>query len=183
MIEEAVEQVFNSGVYRFLADGVDYRDLRDIQAAVTEWSGWGAGWTAAAAKHVEIAENALVGRRTLTAGEALSRVSLYCHYGQGPLYFDPARKRAIQSRKEELFRRAATLLDPPLERAEIPFEQTSLPAYLRLPKGTRPSPCAILLGGLDTTRRTTFSSTICAPGAGWRPLRSMARARARCSIE
>lgn len=156
MIEDTVGQVFNSGIYRFLADGVDYRDLEDIRAAVREWSEWGAGWTAAAAKHVELAEGALARRRTLTAGEALWRASLYCHYGQGPLYFDPEQKRTIQREKEKLFERAATLLDPPLERLEIPFERTSLPAYLRLPRGARPFPCAILLGGLDTTKEDYF---------------------------
>ena len=153
MPKQPVDDAFNPGIHRMLADGVHYRDIKDIQAGIQDWSEWGRAWTDAATRYEEIAEKALARGRTLTAGEALARASLYCHYALGPLYFDPEQRKVIQKRKEDLFKRAAPWLAPPLQRREIPFEQVSLPAYLRLPAtGARRHPCAVLVGGLDTTK-------------------------------
>ena len=44
MSKERVEQVINQGIHRFLADGVIYRDLMDIRAAMPDWSQWRAVW-------------------------------------------------------------------------------------------------------------------------------------------
>jgi 2,6-dihydroxypseudooxynicotine hydrolase len=77
---------------------------------------------------------------------------LYFHYAQNLYYDDLKVKRAAHDRKVSVFRRAAPLFDPPLERVAIPFEKTSLPAYLRLAPGRAQAPCVILLGGLDTTK-------------------------------
>ena len=45
MSKERVEQVINLCIHRFLADGVIYRDLMDIRAAMPDWSQWCAVWS------------------------------------------------------------------------------------------------------------------------------------------
>lgn len=54
---------------------------------------------------------------------------------------------------------AAPLLDPPLGRIEVPFGDTALPGYLRLPRNVEAPPCVILLGGLDSTKEEQFAFT------------------------
>ena len=132
MSKHDVSQVNTQGIHRFLADGVHYRDLLDIQAATADWSQWCRVWSEFAAAAEARGDAAL--RQSLTRTAAAEF------------------RRAAHDRKVSVFRRAAPLFDPPLERVAIPFEKTSLPAYLRLPSGRPQAPCVILLGGLDTTK-------------------------------
>ena len=152
MSRERVEHVISQGIHRFLADGVHYRDLMDILAAAPDWSQWCATWSRYAAATEKRGTQALSGSLTRTAATEFARAALYFHYAQNLYYDDPALKRATHDRKVSAFRRAAPLLDPPLEPVTIPFDGIELPGYLRLPPGRSKPPCVILLGGLDTTK-------------------------------
>lgn len=152
MSKAVVDELLTHGIHRFLADGVHYRDLRDVQAATDDWSRWCAVWSAFAAEAEARGEGALARGSRLTAGGEFARAALYYHYAQYLFYADPAAKRAAHERKVAAFRRAAPLLDPPLTRVEIPFEAITMPGYLRVPPGPGKPPCVILLGGLDTTK-------------------------------
>lgn len=152
MSKERVEQVFNQGVHRFLADGVNYRDLMDIRAAIADWSQWCPVWSRFAEAAEERGVLAFGRSLTCTAAREFARAALYFHYAQNLYYDDPAVKRAAHDRKVAVFRRAAPLLDPPLVPVEIPFDGIAMPGYLRLPRGQAKPPCVILLGGLDTTK-------------------------------
>jgi 2,6-dihydroxypseudooxynicotine hydrolase len=109
-------------------------------------------WSEFAAAAEERGDAALKRSHTRTAAGEFARAALYFHYAQNLYYDDLKIKRAAHDRKVSVFRRAAALFDPPLERVEISFEKISLPAYLRVPLGGKPAPCVILLGGLDTTK-------------------------------
>jgi len=152
MSRQRVEQVINQGMHRFLADGVHYRDLVDIRDEMRDWSEWCRVW----ARHAALAEArgdvALDRSLTRTAAREFVRAALYFHYAQNLYYDDAALKRATHDRKVAVFRRAAGLLDPPLEPVVIPFDGIALPGYLRMPAGRSKPPCVILLGGLDTTK-------------------------------
>ena len=152
MSKQIVDRVITEGVHRFLADGVHYRDLLDIQAATSDWSEWPRVWSAFAAAAEERGEAALKQSHTPTAAGEFGRAALYFHYAQN-LYYDHIDvKRSTHERKVAVFKRAAPLYDPPLERIEIPFDEITLPGYLRVPRGQEKAPCVILLGGLDTTK-------------------------------
>jgi 2,6-dihydroxypseudooxynicotine hydrolase len=79
---------------------------------------------------------------------------------QNLYYDDPQLKRTVHDRKVAVFAHAATMLSPPLQPVSIPFDGIEMPGYLRLPEdakagaqdGSKPPPCVILLGGLDTTK-------------------------------
>ncbi len=152
MADAQADEILTQGVHRFLADGVHYRDLLDIGKAIRKWSDWCRVWSEFAAEGAARGETALKAGFRVTAARELARASLYYHYAQNFFYDDMAQKRAAEDAKVAAFRRAATLLDPPLERVDIPFEGAVIPGYLRLPKSVAKPPCAILLGGLDTTK-------------------------------
>ncbi len=152
MSKQRVEQVFSQGIHRFLADGVHYRDLVDIQAAIEDWSQWCTVWSRFAQAAEDRGKAALDRSLSRTAAREFARAALYFHYAQNLYYDDPALKRATHDRKVAVFRRAAALLDPPLEPVAIAFDAIELPGYLRLPNNRSKPPCVILLGGLDTTK-------------------------------
>ena len=79
------------------------------------------------------------------------------------------------------FLRAAPMMDPPLERIEIPFEGKKVVGYLQIPKGTNRPPVVIHWGGVDGWKEDRRSNsellhkeglatfTIDMPGAGENP--------------
>ena len=152
MSKQIVDRVITEGTHRFLADGVHYRDLLDIQAASSDWAEWPRVWSQFAAAAEERGEAALGRSHAITAAAELARAALYFHYAQNLYYDDVAVKREVHDRKVAVFKRAAALFDPPLERVAIPFDGIVLPAYLRVPRVRTKAACVILLGGLDTTK-------------------------------
>jgi 2,6-dihydroxypseudooxynicotine hydrolase len=73
-------------------------------------------------------------------------------------FHDPARREAGQRAKSELYQQAAPHLLPAAERADIAFEETSIPGYLRRPaQGDGGSvPCVVLIGGLESTKEESY---------------------------
>lgn len=108
------------------------------------------------------------GRASLAAGHALSgrdhllRASTYYrtaeYYSEGTTT-TPAQ---IGTRSERCFADAATLLDPPVHRLEVPFAGGLLPGYLangRTPDGSagdEPRPTLILVGGFDSSAEELY---------------------------
>ena len=155
MTRARVDEVIGQGMHRFLGDGVHYRDLLDIRAAMDDWSQWCTVWSQfgdAAEQRGRIAEDQ---GHIRTAAREYARAALYFHYAQNLYYDDPQLKRTVHDRKVAVFARAAPMLSPPLQPVSIPFDGIEMPAYLRLPEGRKDGskpPCVILLGGLDTTK-------------------------------
>jgi pimeloyl-ACP methyl ester carboxylesterase len=68
----------------------------------------------------------------------------------------PGKRRAYESglRAFELYGRH---LDPPLETVRIPFEDTELVAYLRIPAAVRPAPLVFGINGLDSRKEDVIA--------------------------
>ncbi len=137
---------------RFLSNGVDYNDLQRIINAMNSWDDWCRTWSEVGAEHADYAEKALADGRLFTAGQAFARAAIYYHFGQMIFYTDKAQKFAAHDRQVQLYRKAAPLLRPPAEPLEIPFEDRSMPGYMRLPRGEGPHPCVILVCGTDSVK-------------------------------
>lgn len=152
MKKETPAESINRSMHRLLADGVHYRDAIDIRNAITEPGGWLSVWSQWAKETERRADEALGKGNNRTAGEGFARASLYYHYAQYLWYNDVAAKERTHGLKVAAFHRAAPLLDPPAEIVSVPFEDTTLPGYLRLPRNVKSPPCVILQGGLDTTK-------------------------------
>lgn len=158
--KQTVDKTIQGSIHRMLSDGVNYRDLLAIQANMQGPQDWCRSWMSAAGVHEEIARKALREGHSVTASQALARASLYCHFAQGYYTYDrPAERLKAERRRQTLFREAAPILTPPLEYVEIPFGQTLISAYLRLPASATKSACVILLGGLDTTKEDALALT------------------------
>lgn len=140
---------------RLLLDGIPHADLREAEARDPGVS-WLDFWTAKAAHYEGLGDDALADGHELSAGEWLWLASLCCQYAQF-LWFDEGRAD-VQRRKADLYRKAAPLLCPSAERVEVPIDRTAIPGYLRLaarPLRT-PMPCAVLLGGLESTKEESY---------------------------
>ena len=152
-------EVFRYWIPRLVADGVDFNDIDAVRARVTRWEDWPRAWAERGEEHVAWARECLANGHRLTAGEARVRASLCYHFGQIIAFNDPATKADLQNRKVEAFREAGPLLQPPAERIEVLWRSLRLPGYLRLPVGARPSPCVVLIPGLDATKEDFHSLT------------------------
>jgi 2,6-dihydroxypseudooxynicotine hydrolase len=157
MSRAVAEKAIDQGLYRFLADGVHYRDLMDIRSKLPDWPSWCNVWSGFAAE-AEARADALIARNALrSAGEDLARASLYYHYSQYLMFDNLPLKRKAHGQKIAAFTRALPLLDPAMKRVEIAFEGIKMAAYLRLPPNVDNPPCVILMGGLDTTKEDYLS--------------------------
>lgn len=137
---------------RMLADGIVLQDVRHVRAQAAEWADWLPAWLERADVHERHAVDALAKGAGLTAASHFIRASLCAHYAQFMAFHDPSAKDAAAARKVALYHRAAPLLAPPADAIEIPFVGGSLPGYLRLPPGSGPAACAVLVGGLDAAK-------------------------------
>ena len=131
MSRDVVDFLYTTYTYRFLAEGVAWRDLNDLRARIQDVRDWAPAWTDSARAAEERAHRALSSACRLTAGTELARAALHHFFAQFLLWQEPEVKRAAYLRCVEAFRRAAPLLDPPLERLDIPFRDITMPAYLR----------------------------------------------------
>jgi 2,6-dihydroxypseudooxynicotine hydrolase len=156
MTRALIDEVMAEAHGRMLGDGIWYPDLREILEGVQHWDQWFEAWTEMADRYERLAEEALARGFRVSAGEYYWRACMHHHYAQFLYFAHPAKREAGQRAKEKLYRKAAPLLVPAAERLEIPIDNTSLPAYLRLPPGTQPAPCAILIGGLESTKEESY---------------------------
>ena len=161
-------EAFGYWIPRLVADGVDYNDIEAVRGRLGRWEDWPRAWAERGAAHEAWARECLAAGHRLTGGEALVRASLCYHFGQIIAFHDPAEKADLQRRKVDAFREAAPLLRPPAERLEFPWRRVALPGYLRLPEGSRPASCVVLIPGLDATKEDfhTFTELCLCRGLG-----------------
>jgi hypothetical protein len=102
--------------------------------------------------------------------------------GRWPTEKHSAGKRRAYERGLEAFQQYGKLLDPPIETIRVPFEDSELVMYLRLPEGVRPAPLVFGINGLDSRKEDVIAGTnsyieaglaasaIDMPGTGQAPL-------------
>lgn len=155
MSDHEVSTTLRSNAARIISDGIPYGDLLFLEQDITEPAQWCERWVALSATYEKLADAAVENGSTMTAAELLWRAALCCHFGQG-IRMDVAHDAKLHAdqRKNLLFQRAAPWLSPPMQRVAIPYEDGSLPGYLRLPNGKHDTglPCVVVFGGLDTTK-------------------------------
>jgi len=148
----SVGDFLESVTFRMLADGMLLQDIRLAATSVRSWEGWPAFWMNVSSVHEGHADEALRYATRQTTASHLLRSSLCAHYAQFMAFDMPEPKARAAIAKIELFRRASSLLEPAAELIGIPFDGATLPAYLRVPGGIKPTPVVVLVGGLDATK-------------------------------
>ena len=147
------DEVLRYWIPRLVADGGDPNDALAVRNKASTWDEWPDAWA-----DLGDGYRALAGRRSarghgLSAAEALVRAAICYHFGQVVAFHLPDVKTDLQGRKIAAFRDAAPLMAPPAIRLDMPFGDTSLPGYLRLPPGADgPVACVLLVPGLDSTK-------------------------------
>src|SRR5262249_14454701 len=117
------------------------------------WDDWCRAWSARAAVHEKLGNEALAAGYRLTAGEHLVRAAMYYHFAKFVFVQDPAQMREAHLHAVQCYTAALPLMRPPGERVAIPFEGKTLYGVLRRPAGaTGRSPVAIMAPGLDSTK-------------------------------
>ncbi|MGW3960925.1 alpha/beta hydrolase family protein [Amycolatopsis sp. NPDC005003] len=115
---------------------------------------WSTRWAATAARIEGIGRDALAAGHRVSAREALLRASNYYRvadfYRRDDPAHDPESARLAKA-AQRTFADAAPLLDTPARALSIPYEDTTLPAYLFLvdDSGT-PRPTVLFHGGFDS---------------------------------
>lgn len=147
------EEVLRYWIPRLVADGGDPNDALSVRRRARTWDQWPTAWAELGDGYRTLAGERQGNGHALSAAEALVRAAICYHFGQVVAFHLPDVKTDLQNRKIAAFRAAAPLLAPPAERIEIPFRDTVLPGYLRLPAGaSAPVACAVLVPGLDSTK-------------------------------
>jgi 2,6-dihydroxypseudooxynicotine hydrolase len=147
------EEVLRYWIPRLVADGGDPNDALAVRNKAKTWSDWPDAWAETGDGYIALGEAREARGHGLSASEAYVRAAICYHFGQVVAFHLPDVKTDLQGRKTAAFRRAAPLMSPPAERLDIPFGDTTLPAYLRLPVDRDgPVPCIVLVDGLDSTK-------------------------------
>lgn len=139
-----------------IASHVPHWDWEQIRGEVETWDDWLPTWSRWAERHVALGDEALAQGRPLTAGEAYVRAGLFYHWATFVSVQDPEAFRAALEAGERAWKKAAPLVDPPMELLDVPFDGTTLPGYLRKPTGVERPPLAVLLPGADSTKEELY---------------------------
>jgi pimeloyl-ACP methyl ester carboxylesterase len=121
---------------------------------------WHRAWKATAQRVAEIGEQARTSGRRVSAREALLRASNYYRTAADFLLELPAtdpEMTSLSAGQRDTFAAAAAMFDTPVQDVSIPYEHTTLPAYLFLVDntgGTRPT--IIYNSGYDSTREESY---------------------------
>lgn len=131
------------------AGGADWNEmhlaLRDMEPGDPE--SWYDRWIGLANEVVELADEAAEAGNDVTARNARLRAANYYRAAEFYLSSDDDRKVPTYDRAADTFRQAAASMDN-LDYVDVPFEDTTLPAYLLTPHGDDTDvPVVVYIGG------------------------------------
>jgi alpha-beta hydrolase superfamily lysophospholipase len=139
-----------------LAGGADINECLftagRIQAGNDE--SWYTAWRATGDRIYAIGEKCLAGGHRVSAREAFLRASNYFRTAEFFLHSNPHDPRILKTwgLSRKAFRRAAALMDHPVEIIKIPYAGTALPGYFCRPDAsTKPRKTLIVHTGFDGT--------------------------------
>jgi len=147
---EALKRAEN-GMYPLI--GLDPADVKEAFAAIhtSDYDEWAAAFTTAGDRYMAEAKS-LEARDPAKANADYIRAWRLYSFGRWPVPSSPGKQRAY-AKALEAFLAHAKFMDPPLEVVRIPFENSEIVGYLRLPKNAKsPVPVVIAISGLDSRK-------------------------------
>jgi 2,6-dihydroxypseudooxynicotine hydrolase len=143
---------------RALPLGLDLAELDRVIASCDSfyrggYRDWPTQWFKTGDQYVERGRKALSSGHRQTAGQMLFSGAICYHLG-GYMHHDigrllPETKRSFL-RAVELYWEAAPLFSPPSIPIEVPYDDTILRPFLRLPRGVERPPCVVMIGGANS---------------------------------
>jgi len=146
---------------RLAADGVPFEILHEAIADVQSGRPWRDVWEDVSDRLEAHAEEARQRGAAVSAGELLWQAALAAHVSQLHSYEDLNRRERAEERRRVLYQRAIVSQPVPGHKIALMSAGIETSGYLRLPPQamsarTRPAPCLILLGGLDSTKEESL---------------------------
>src|SRR6266511_1589708 len=112
---------------------------------------WREEWAAMADRVAAVADKAAAEGRQITAGHHYMRAGNY--YYSAERFIPPgAEKMAMYRKALRAYQAAMERLHPDIERVEVPYEGTSLPAYFVAGAASGRRPTVVLLAGMDNAK-------------------------------
>src|SRR5512132_1879596 len=112
---------------------------------------WREEWAAMADRVAAVADKAAAEGRQITAGHHYMRAGNY--YYSAERFIPPgAEKMAMYHKALRAYQAAMERLHPDIERVEVPYEGTSLPAYFVAGAGSGRRPTVVLFDGMDNAK-------------------------------
>lgn len=137
---------------QFTNGGVDPGDLDRVLGRITSLGSWVDEWEALGQEHeragfkaIEEGQGPEASRRFLLAAAAFN-------FAQYVIFLDVRRKRALHDACVRAYELGAPLLDPPAVPFEVMFRRRPMRGFLRIPRGPRPAPVAVLFNGTNAVK-------------------------------
>src|SRR5215471_18761511 len=144
---------------------------------------WAKEWSRVAKPYEEQGAKLEHEGRFTEARETYLQAYTYYATGRYPTPHTPGKVECYR-KSLELYERAGKFFEPPLERIEIPFNEKTIPTYLRVPKDNKKHPIVINFGGIDSFKAETYeydeglqraeiaSCAVDMPGVGEAPIKA-----------
>jgi esterase FrsA len=147
-LKQAVQERANRNAYPMT--GMKPADVREILSHINslDRDEWAAAWTGMGSRYAAKAAEVEATDKT-AAREAYLMAFRYDAFGSWPTQNSAGKKKALTASVGD-FGKYAALNDPAIERVQFPYEGKTVHAYLALPKGIRPAPVVLAIGGLDS---------------------------------
>ena len=144
---------------RALPLGLDLAEIDRVVASMTSFYGggrdWPTQWFKAGDEYLERGRQAQARNHRETATQMLFSAAS-CYHLAGYMHHDIGRLLPVaqqsMARAAEVYWEAAPHFRPPAMRVAVPFGDTTLPAYLRLPPDKPRPPCVIMIGGANSNK-------------------------------
>lgn len=159
MPDSRVQAAIHHWAPRFVANGVPLTDFQEVTAGLEHWPDWCSAWSARAAMHEKLGDDAFAAGNKLSAGEHWTRAGVCYHFAKFVFVEDVVQMKAAHMKAVACRNKALPYSQPVGERVEIPFEGTHFRGILRKPVGTESSqskpPIVIMCMGLDSAKEET----------------------------
>jgi alpha-beta hydrolase superfamily lysophospholipase len=164
-MDDRLESMYRRFTWRILSNYVTPFEFERQQRAIEDYEQWCGSWLSLAAEHGRRGDAAAAAGRRVTAGDEYVRAGLCCHWASFMFCHDQDAYRNALDQMERYWRKAAPLLNPPMDLVDVDFEGVSLHGYVRVPArvGGHPAgdrsapPLAVLLPGADSTKEELFN--------------------------
>ncbi|PYX83982.1 MAG: hypothetical protein DMG70_07905 [Acidobacteria bacterium] len=153
---EAIKRAEN-GMYPLI--GLDPAEVREAFQSIKtkDKDEWAAAFMGVADRYMSEAKSLEKGDPQKANADYIRAWRLYS-FGRWPVPASPGKQRSY-AKAIEAFLAHARFWDPPLEVVHIPFENSQITSYLRLPKNTKgPVPLVIAVNGLDSRKEDLSES-------------------------
>src|SRR6266566_175683 len=151
--EERVQIAIDNWAPRFLANGVDPNDFQRVTKRVERWDDWSREWSACAAVHEWMGEEAEAQECYQSAGYHYFHAAITYHFGKFLFVHRPDELRTAHEHVVHTYQKGLPYFDFPGERVAIPYEGGgTMYGILRKPWHTPKPPVVILIPGLDSVK-------------------------------